>query len=262
MAYMHSIDPVIFQISDIIQIRWYGLIFGLGFILTYFVFEWLAKKKGLGLSKKDMNDYLLYGFLGTLIGGRLGSVFSNIPYYLEDPLKIFALWEGGMAFHGALIGAVIAGLLFSKKKKIHFYDVADLTVIPAALALVFGRIANFINGEFYGTPTNLPWGVVFPNAKENPEAVRHPVQLYESLKNMFIFSALWMLKEKNLPRGTLFWTFVLLYGLLRFWLEAYKDLPPYLLGMTWGQFWCLFMTAISAAMIYRINKKRPKAQIS
>ena len=108
-----------------------------------------------------------------------------------------------MAFHGGLAGLVIAGLLFSRKKGISFYSVADLTVIPAALGLALGRIANFINGEFYGTPTSLPWGVKFPSV----EGFRHPVQLYESLKNVLIFSVLWSLKDRSLPPGTLFWLF-------------------------------------------------------
>ena len=250
MVYVHNIDPVIFQIGDA-QIRWYGLVFGAGLLLTYFIFERLAKEKKLPLSKKDMNDYLLYGFLGVIVGGRLGSVLSEIPYYLDNPLKALAFWEGGMAFHGGLAGLIVAGLIFSKRKKINFYEVADLTVIPAALALAFGRMANFINSEFYGTPTNLPWGVVFPNV----EGARHPVQIYESLKNLLIFSVLWVLKDKNLPKGTLFWLFVSLYGALRFSLELYKDLPPYFLGMTWGQFWSLFMIAGGLVMLYRLNRR-------
>ena len=251
--FYHDISPVLVSIGPI-HIRYYGLIFVFGVLITYFVFKHLAKKRQLSLSSKDLDDYVLYGVLGVLIGARLGSVLSEFSYYAANPIQVFAIWNGGMAFHGGLLGLVIAGYFFSKKKKLHFYDVADLTVIPAALALGFGRIANFINGEVYGTPTELPWGVKF----QGVEGFRHPVQLYESLKNFLIFAVLWTLKDKSMPKGTLFWIFVTLYGGIRFMLEFYKDLPPLFLNFTWGQVWSLPMFLLGGYMLYRLGLRTVK----
>ena len=253
--FYHNIDPILLSLGPF-QIRWYGIIFVLGILTSYFVFKHLAKLNKLPLSGKDFDHYMLYGTIGLVVGARLGSVISNIGDHAANPLQIFAIWNGGMAFHGGLVGLIVAGILFSRKKKIPFYSVADLTVIPAALALAFGRIANFINGEFHGTPTSLPWSVVFPMVDDKP---RHPVQLYESAKNFFTFSILWMIKGKAFPPGTLFWLFITLYGGARFALEFYKDLSPLLAGLTWGQIWSLPMLAVGSYMLYHINFKRKPA---
>lgn len=252
--FYHNIDPVLVSLGPL-HIRYYGLIFVFGLFISYLIFKRLAKQRKLPLSNKDFDDYMMYGVIGTVAGARLGSVVSDFGLYASNPLQIFAVWNGGMAFHGGLAGLVIAGLIFSRKKKVPFYDVADLTVIPAALALGFGRIANFINGEFYGTPTNLPWGVKFSGI----EGFRHPVQLYESSKNFLIFSLLWLIKDKKVPKGALFWSFVALYGGMRFLLEFYKDLPPLLFSLTWGQVWSLPMFLIGAYALFKIkNPSRSK----
>ncbi len=248
--FYHNIDPVLVTIGPI-RIHYYGIIFVLGILATYFLFRRLAKERGLPLSARDFDDYVIYGVIGVVGGARIGSILSDLSHYLSSPLKIFAFWEGGMAFHGGLVGLALVGFIYCRKKKISFYDVADLTVIPAALALGFGRIANFINGEFYGTVTTLPWGVKFPAA----EGFRHPVQLYEAVKNFFIFEALWLIKGKSLPKGFLFWLFITMYGALRFTLEFYKDLPPLLFNLTWGQVWSLPMILIGAFMLIRKKLK-------
>ncbi len=248
--FYHNIDPVFLNLG-FIQIRWYGLIYVIGIFLSYFLFRYLAKKKKLKLSEKDFEDALMYGVIGLVIGARLGSVISNLPFYLANPLEIFAVWNGGMAFHGGLLGVIVAGLIFSRERKISFYQIADMIVIPVTLALALGRIANFINGEFYGTITSLPWGVKFPDA----EGFRHPVQIYESVKNLFIFSVLWLVKNKDMPSGTLFWIFIAMYGGLRFTIEFYKDLPALLFGLTWGQLWCLPMFVIGAFMLHQLGRK-------
>ncbi len=249
--FYHNIDPVLATIGPL-RIHYYGIIFVLGLLLVYILFRHLARKRQLPLSQKDFEDYLVYGVIGVVAGARIGSVLSELPYYLSSPLKVFAFWEGGMAFHGGLAGLVAAGYLYSKRKKVHFYDVADLTVIPVALALGFGRIANFINGEFYGTITTLPWGVKFPDA----EGFRHPVQLYESAKNFFIFGVLWLVKGKALPKGFLFWLFIAMYGGIRFLLEFYKDLPPLLFGLTWGQVWSLPMLLVGAYFLHKLGTRQ------
>ncbi|MBS3133256.1 prolipoprotein diacylglyceryl transferase [Candidatus Woesearchaeota archaeon] len=249
--FINDIDPVLVSIGPF-SIRYYGLIFVFGILFSYFIFKYLAKRRKLPLSGKDIDDAIVYGVIGAVLGARLGSVISEFGYYAANPLQIFALWNGGMAFHGGLAGLIIAGYYYSKKKKINFYAVADLIVIPVALALAFGRIANFINGEFYGTPTSLPWGVKFSGL----EGFRHPVQLYESAKNLFIFAFLWAIKDKNPREGTLFWLFIASYGALRFLLEFYKDLPPLIFSLTWGQVWSLPMFIIGACMLYKLKTLR------
>lgn len=247
--FYHNIDPVLASIGPL-RIHYYGIIFVLGILVAYFLFRHLARKRQLPLSGKDFDDYIIYCTIGVMLGSRIGSVLSELPYYLSNPFKVFAFWEGGMAFHGGLIGLLVAGFIFSRKKKVNFYDVADLSVIPAALALGFGRIVNFINGEFYGTVTSLPWGVKFPDV----EGFRHPVQLYEAIKNFFIFEVLWLIKGKSLPKGFLFWLFITMYGALRFVLEFYKDLPPLFFSLTWGQVWSLPMLIIGTWMLLKLRR--------
>ena len=250
--FYHDINPILAEIGPF-QIRYYGLIFVFGILLSYFFLKWAAKKRGLPLSGRDFDDGLIYGIIGVIAGARLGSVISNAGYYVDNPLQVFAIWEGGLAFHGALMGLAVTGYIYCRQKKIRFYDVADIIVIPVALALGVGRIGNFINGEFYGIPTELPWGVKFPNV----EGFRHPVQIYEAMKNFLIFGILWALRNKNLPGGTLFWSFIVLYGGIRFALEFYKDIPPLLFGITWGQIWSLPMLALGIYMLYKLRASAP-----
>ncbi len=247
--FYNNLNPIIAEIGPF-HIRYYGLFFVIGALAVYFIFSHLARKKGLIRKKRELENFLLYELLGILIGARLLSVLSGISYYADEPLQIFALWNGGLSFHGGLIGAILTGWVFCKQYKKDFYEVADLMVIPLGLALMLGRIANFINAEFYGKITNVPWAVKFGGI----EGSRHPVQLYEALKNLFIFCFLWILKDKNLKKGTLLWTFILSYGVLRFFLEFYKDLPT-ALNLTWGQWWSLPMIVIGAYMLYNINRK-------
>lgn len=246
--FYNNINPIIAEIWPF-QVRYYGLFFVISALAVYFIFSYLARKKGIIRKKRELENFLLYELLGILIGARLLSVLSEFSYYSTKPLQIFALWNGGLAFHGGLIGAIAAGWVFCKQYKKSFYEVADLMVIPLGLALMLGRIANFINAEFYGKITNAAWAVKFRDI----EGFRHPVQLYEALKNLFIFALLWILKDKNLKKGTLFWTFILSYGLLRFFLEFFKDLPTFA-NLTWGQWWSLPMIIIGGYMLYKINK--------
>src|SRR3989338_10889466 len=181
--YIHDINPILLKLG-FLEIRYYGLFYVIGFILTYFMLDWLAKKKNIALTKDDIADLLLYTVIGMLAGSRLFyALVYNFAYYLENPLHIFAIWEGGLSFHGALIGIIIAGYAFCRKKNFDFYTLADIVVIPVSLALMLGRIGNFINGELYGRITDLPWGVKFKDA----EGFRHPSQLYEAFKNMVMF---------------------------------------------------------------------------
>ncbi|MBL7054596.1 prolipoprotein diacylglyceryl transferase [Candidatus Woesearchaeota archaeon] len=251
--FYHNINPVLFKIG-IFEIRYYGLIFILGFLIGYLFLVYLAKERKLNLTKDDISDLLLYLLIGIIAGARLFYIlFYNLGFYLENPLEMFALWHGGLSFHGGLAGAVIAILLFCKKKKVSFYEIIDIVVIPVALGLAFGRIGNFLNGELYGRITNLPWAVKFKGA----EGFRHPSQLYESLKNLVIFSVLWFIRNKKLPNGFLFWSFVTLYSVLRFFVEFVREPDPQLgfiiFSMTMGQILSIITCSIGIYFLFRLK---------
>lgn len=245
---IHNINPVLASIGPF-EIRYYGLIFALGFILAAIILYWFASKEKIkNLEKKDVFNLIIYLIIGILIFSRLFEILIYMPsYYFANPKEIIAVWHGGLSFHGGLIGAVIVGLVYSRYKKIKFYDLADILVFPAAIGLCFGRFANFINGELWGKITALPWCVKFQNA----EGCRHPTQIYESFKNLAIFLVLLLLKRFKLKSGFLFWHFILLYGAIRFSIEFLKPVGWYFLSLNTGQWLCLIMIITAAAFIIK-----------
>jgi phosphatidylglycerol:prolipoprotein diacylglycerol transferase len=202
------------------------------------------KKKDFGVSKLEVENLFFYLILGLIIGARLGYVlFYDLKMYFTDPLEIFAIWHGGMSFHGGLIGVLIVGILFSWKNKKSFWKIADLFIVTAPIGLGLGRIGNFINGELYGRVTRVPWGMIFKNGGSLP---RHPSQLYESgLEGGVLFLILWFLKDKKLPDGGLLAAFLSLYGLFRSFVELFREPDPqlgFILGpFTMGQTLSSFM---------------------
>lgn len=251
-----NISPVIAHIGSL-QIRYYGVFFAVSIVLAYFLVKHLAKHKGLKLKQGDVEELLIYVVIGIILGARLFHVFVyNFSYYAARPLEIFAIWNGGLAFHGGVIGAIVAGYLFSRKKKLNFLDLADIATVPAALGLGLGRVANFINGELYGKITMVPWAVKF----QGVEGFRHPVQLYEALKNFFIFGFLFFLENKTLPSGFLFWLFMAMYGGMRFVLEFYKQVQAAVFGLSLGQIFSIVMLVTGVVMLLKMkslnNKKK------
>jgi phosphatidylglycerol:prolipoprotein diacylglycerol transferase len=169
-----NIDPVFLRIGPV-QLRWYGLMYMLSFIIGYFLLRRYARWRKMAMSSDDLYDLLFFLILGVMIGGRLGYVlFYDLPAYINDPLSIFKIWQGGMSFHGGFIGVILATMYICRKKKWNFWEIADLVSVVVPVGLGLGRIGNFINGELYGRPTKLPWGMVFP---EGGTAPRHPSQL-------------------------------------------------------------------------------------
>jgi len=255
--FFNNIDPVMLRLGPL-EMRYYGLIYVIGFVLSYFMIYHLAKKKELGLGKEDVADLIFYELIGVIIGARLFYIiFYNFSYYFQNPLEIFALWHGGLSFHGGLTGAIAAAYVFSKRKKIDILEIADIVVIPSAIALALGRIGNFLNGELVGRITNVPWAVKF----KDYEGFRHPSQLYESAKNFLIFGALWYMKDRKLRKGTLFLTFVMMYSVLRFFIEFFRE-PDQQLGfiifnLTMGQILNIVMFAAAVFFMLRIYKKSP-----
>ena len=255
--WVHNLSPTLVTIGQF-QIRHYGLIFVLGFIIGYFILKRLAKERKIDISAQDIQDILIWVAIGAIVGARVFYVlFYNLSFYAQNPLRTFAVWQGGLSFHGGLIGALFSGWYLAKKKKVDYLKLADMMVIPLALGLALGRIGNFINGELYGRITTLPWGVKF----QNIEGFRHPSQLYESGKNFLMFAVLWIIRKKDLPKGFLFFSFISMYGLLRFLIEFVRAPDPqlgFVLGpFTMGQLLTFPMFVIGIIILLKL-KKQPK----
>jgi phosphatidylglycerol---prolipoprotein diacylglyceryl transferase len=254
-----SIDPVFLRIGPV-QLRWYGLMYMLSFIIGFFVLRRLAKYRKLNLSTDDLYDLLFYLILGVMVGGRLGYVlFYDLGSYLRDPKSIFAIWQGGMSFHGGFLGMILAAWYVARKKKWNFWEIADLVSAAAPIGLGLGRIGNFINGELYGRPTNVAWAMVFPEGGTMP---RHPSQLYEAiLEGLVLFIVLIWLYKRNFYRGTVFWAFIALYGLCRFAVEFVREPDAqigYVLGpFTRGQELTFPMLVLGTAMMIIYARRRP-----
>lgn len=251
-----NIDPVIIKIGPF-SVRWYGLMYLISFASSYLLVRYQIKKKGLAIDKKEIGSLYTFLILGLLIGARLGYViFYNLWNYLKDPLEILAVWHGGMSFHGGLIGSVLAGIIFCRKYKIDFWQLSDLVIVTATIGLGLGRIGNFINGELYGRVTDVPWGMVFPTGGPLP---RHPSQLYEFLlEGATLFTILWLLKGRNLKRGTLTSLFLILYGVFRFFVEFFRE-PDLQLGFiigtfTMGQVLSAIMLLFGAGILFYRNR--------
>lgn len=257
---IHNINPVLLNLGAV-QIRYYGLIYVIGFIAAFFVLKNLARNKKIkNLDEENIYDLMLYLMAGMLVGSRIFYfTFYSFGTLLSDPLEIFRIWHGGMSFHGALVGMILATYLFCKKYKVKFYDIADMIVIPAAIALFFGRIANFVNGELWGTKTTVSWCIDYTHSQyiqNPPDGCRHPSQIYEALKNLGIFFVLLYLHtKKKLKEGTMFWLFVTMYGGLRFIITFWRDDPRFL-GISTGQYLSLIMFIAGIIFLYRIHHKK------
>jgi phosphatidylglycerol:prolipoprotein diacylglycerol transferase len=225
------IDPVIFQVGPL-AVRWYGMMYLLGFGAAYFLIRHLARYRNLPLKPQELSDLLFYGVLGVILGGRLGyTLFYNFPYYSRHPLHVFAVWEGGMSFHGGLLGVVAAVLIFCHRKGLPRLLTGDILVTAATIGLGLGRVGNFINAELWGRVTDVPWAMVFPGAGPEP---RHPSQLYEAfLEGPVLFFILWLLHRRKVAAGVPFFAFFLFYGLFRFAVEFFRQ-PDAHLGFLWG----------------------------
>lgn len=228
-----QINPVFLELGPL-QFRWYGLMYLLGLTGAYFLIKARVAAKGLPLSREQIYDMVVWAALGVFIGGRLGyTLFYNFPYYLQHPTKIIAVWEGGMSFHGGLLGTIIALLWYSKRQGIPSYTVADLAAGATPIGLGFGRIGNFINGELFGRATDVEWCMVFPSGGP---ACRHPSQLYEAfLEGPLLLLVLSLMAKRPTPPGTMFWSFIAGYGLCRFIVEFFRE-PDAHLGLIIGSF--------------------------
>jgi phosphatidylglycerol---prolipoprotein diacylglyceryl transferase len=248
-----EIDPVFFRIGPL-AFRWYGLMYLIGLGAAYWLIKSRAADKQISLSSQLLSDLIVFAAFGVFLGGRLGYVlFYNLPFYLDNPIKILAVWEGGMSFHGGLLGTSIALWLFCRRRNLPLGPIADLAAGAAPIGLGFGRLGNFINGELFGRVTDVPWCMVFPQG--GPEC-RHPSQLYEAgLEGGLLFLLLTIINRRPTPPGTVFWSFICGYGLTRFFVEFFRQ-PDSHLGfifqwITMGQLLCLPMIVGGLLMIQR-----------
>lgn len=261
-----NIDPIIFCLGPLC-IRWYGLMYLLGFLACY----WLVKKQIKEFSfielEKNLENLNLLLIISVVVGGRLGYVFFyNWGYYKNHLQEIFATWNGGMSFHGACLALIITGWLFCRYKKINFLKTADIYIVTIPIGLGLGRLGNFINGELFGRVTDIPLGMIFPMGGALP---RHPSQLYEAgLEGVFLFLILWNLRRRpwqssSWPHGTMLALFLVFYGIFRIIAENFRE-PDSQLGFIFGDL--TMGQLLSAVMIVgglllagsQFNKNRKK----
>jgi len=229
--YVHNLSPIALELGPL-AIRWYGLMYLLGFALFLLLGKLRAKDPWREMTPRDVDDLLFMGMIGVIVGGRLGHVIFYGPpsYYLQHPLEIFAVWKGGMASHGGIIGVIVAMAWFARSRGKSFLKVADFVVPLVPLGLGAGRIGNFINGELWGrvADPSLPWAVIFPGAGDN--LPRHPSQLYQfALEGVALFAILWLYSRKPRIAGTVGSLFLVAYGVLRIVGEMFRE-PEALYG--------------------------------
>lgn len=247
-------DPVAFSLGPI-HVHWYGLMYLLGFFLVAVLGEYRRRKGRLPVSREALGDLFFYGMMGVIVGGRVWYMlfYADIHWIWQDPLALFRVQDGGMSFHGGLLGVVAAGLWWSRKHRLHPFDTIDFVAPLVPLGLGLGRLGNFINGELWGKPSGVSWAMIFPNAREEdisaaasqPDLMRqmqqfgglprHPSQLYELLlEGVVMFAVLWLVSLKPRPRYLVSGLFALMYGCFRFAVEFVR-VPDIQLGyLAWG----------------------------
>lgn len=249
-----QLDPVAFHIGPL-PVHWYGIMYLIGFLAAYGLGYIRAKNNPLSpITTDQLSDLIFYAALGVLLGGRIGYVLIYIfPSFIDNPLILFKVWDGGMSFHGGLVGVIVALLLYGRSIKKSFFEVGDFVAPLVPIGLAAGRIGNFINGELWGRVTDAPWGIIYPQAGLYP---RHPSELYEFfLEGVVLFSIVWLYSRKPKPRMAVTGLFLFTYGLLRFFAEFFRQ-PDSQLGfiafdwMTMGQLLSLPMIIIGLILLH------------
>lgn len=255
--YVHNLNPVIFDLGPV-QIRWYGLMYVIGFIIAGYFLKVLVRNKFFKITEDKIDSLITTMIICMFIGARTFYVFIyNWEYYSQNLFDLLAVWKGGLSFHGALVGLLVGGYIFARQQKITLFEVMDSVALAGTPGLFFGRIGNFINGELYGRITNSSVGVIFPQGGPFP---RHASQLYEAiLEGLLLFIILWWVKTKAKIHGIISGLFVSLYGLFRFIVEFYRE-PDSQLGyyfgqMTMGQILCFLMIIAGMGIIVYSKKK-------
>ncbi len=240
-----QIDPIAFSIGPV-NVHWYGLMYILALLVGWFLLRVRASKLGSGWENPEVDDLVTWVMLGAVLGGRIGYIlFYDLAYYIKAPLEIFTVWNGGMSFHGGLLGVLLTIFIWGRAHKKGFLETLDFVAPAIAPGLLFGRIGNFINGELWGRTTDVSWGMVFPHAGILP---RHPTQLYEAgLEGVLLFILLWIYSSKERPEGAVAGFFAILYGIFRFISEFYRE-PDAHIGYLYGE-WLTMGMVLSLPLI-------------
>ena len=257
-------DPVAFHVGPL-AVRWYGLMYLVGFVLFVVLGKIRARQNLLtGWHPRDVDDMLFFGVFGVILGGRLGYVLFYKPlYYFAHPLEVLALWQGGMSFHGGFLGVLIALALFARRRNKRWLEVTDFVAPLMPLGLAAGRLGNFINGELWGRPATVPWAMVFPQVDAVP---RHPSQLYElGLEGIALFVLLWLYARRRRPVGAVSGLFLIGYGCFRFLVEYAREPDNFLgvlaLGLSMGQWLSVPMIVAGVGLMlwayWRAGKAEP-----
>jgi phosphatidylglycerol:prolipoprotein diacylglycerol transferase len=258
-------NPIALQLGPL-AIRWYGLMYLLAFTLVLVLGRYRIRRQQGPISSQALDDLLFYGMLGTIIGGRLGYILFYQPsVYFHDPLLMLQVWKGGMSFHGGLLGVITGLALYARSRKIPFLTISDFVAPLVPLGLAAGRMGNFINGELWGRPTTVPWGMIFPGAPDAVPTPRHPSQIYELLfEGIFLFLLTWLYSARARPRGAVSGVFLIGYGCVRFGVEFTREpdafLPRLALGLSMGQWLSLPMILVGAALVIYAYRRSPEKQ--
>ena len=217
MTYIHNINPIMFDLFSI-KLYWYGFMYALSFIIIDYLIVTASKNKKIILSKDQAEKFTIVILIFAILGGRIGYIlFYDFNYYSSNIIKVFYLWEGGMSFHGGLIGVAVGAFYLANQNALKFFEIADIVCLYAPIGLFFGRVGNFINSELYGIKTSGSWGVVFPVIDSYP---RHPSMLYEALlEGVILFIILFIINQKKVFAGIISGYFLLFYGIFRFFVE-------------------------------------------
>lgn len=246
MALMYpEIDPIALAIGPV-KIHWYGLMYIIGFVGAWGLATLRARKPGNDWTSEQISDLIFYCALGVVIGGRVGyMLFYDFPALIANPLNLFAVWRGGMSFHGGLLGVITAFWLFHRKTGKNIFTIGDFVAPLVPIGLGAGRLGNFINGELWGRVTTVPWGMIYPQAGPLP---RHPSELYEFLlEGVLLFLLLWFYSAKPRPRMAVSGLFLLSYGAMRFFVEFFRQPDPQLGTIAWG--WLTMGQLLSIPML-------------
>jgi len=253
-------DPIALRLGPV-AIHWYGLMYLLAFASAWLLGRWRIAHKKTRLTLKDLEDIIFYGVLGVIAGGRLGYVIFYKPlYYASHPTEIFYLWEGGMSFHGGLLGVLLMITWLSRSRGYKWFEVSDFVAPLIPLGLAAGRMGNFINGELWGRPSTLPWAMVFPQSGDG--IARHPSQLYQlGLEGLLLFILMWWFANKPRPTGQVSAVFLVGYGFFRFIAEFAREPDDFLglltAGLSMGQ-WLSLPMIVAGIVLFWFSARRPR----